>query len=217
MNGSFPTPALPVTLNQSRFPLLELLHPRRFGWRVLLSLALGLVAGTGLVLLTGIDRWMGTALVILVLLPVAAAKFREDRRLFGATVMLLSLLLTAQGGHTVEHVVQWLQYYLLGWPIRQANGLLSAANVEWVHFVWNWGVLLAIIGLMRGGMRNGWAWLLLGVAVGHTIEHSYLLVRHYQVLAELRQMGIAGVTAQRLPGILGRYESLPPAGLSGHI
>ncbi|MBI3957170.1 MAG: hypothetical protein HY328_00070 [Chloroflexi bacterium] len=204
MNATLPAPTLTSSLSQTRFPLLDLLHPRRFGRSALLALAVGLAAGSGLVLLVGLERWMGTALAILVLTPVAVGKFREDRRLFGATAMLLSVLLTVQGGHTVEHIVQWAQYYLLGWPMRQANGLLSAANAEWVHFVWNWGVLLAVIGLMRGGMRNGWAWLLLGVAVGHTIEHSYLLVRHYQVLAELRQMGVAGVTAQGLPGILGQ-------------
>jgi hypothetical protein len=147
---------------------------------------------------------VGTALLLVVMLPIAAVKFREDRQLFGITAMLLSILLTTQGAHTVEHIVQWIQYYLLGWPMRQSNGLLSAANAEWVHFVWNWGVLLAVVGLMRGGIRNGWAWLLLGIAVAHTLEHSYLMVRHLQVLAELRQMGLAGITAQGLPGILGQ-------------
>ena len=192
------------SLNTARFPLLRLLHPRRFARGALLSLAVGLAIGFGVVLIGGQPRWVGTALLLVVMLPIAAVKFREDRQLFGVTAMLLSILLTAQGAHTVEHVVQWVQYYLLGWPMRQSNGLLSAANAEWVHFVWNWGVLLAVIGLVRGGIRNGWAWLLLGVAIAHTLEHSYLMVRHLQVLAELRQMGVASVSAQGLPGILGQ-------------
>lgn len=193
-----------LPISAASFPLLRLLHPRRYTRGALLSLVIGLVIGVGGAILFGVPRWVATTLVILVMLPVAIRKFSEDRRLFGVTAMLLSVLLTAQGGHTVEHIIQWSQYYLLGWPIRQANGLLSAANTEWVHFVWNWGVLLAVVWLMRGGMRNGWTWLLLAVAVGHTFEHSYLLVRHYQVLAELRHLGIAGVTAQGLPGILGQ-------------
>lgn len=43
-----------------------------------------------------------------------------------------------------------------------------------------------------------------GTFVAHTLEHTYMFVRYELVLAELRRMGITGVTAQGLPGILGR-------------
>lgn len=189
---------------RATFPLFHLLHPRRYLRATTISLAIGLVIGILGIQYGGLQRWVATAIVLLVLMPVGVLKFRDDRRLFGGTVMLLSILLTAQGLHAIEHLVQWVQYHMLFWTMRQSNGLLSAANAEWVHFVWNWGVLLAVAALIRGGVRNGWAYLLLGVAIAHTFEHTYMFVRHYQVLAELRQLGVTTVTAQGLPGIFGR-------------
>jgi hypothetical protein len=73
-----------------------------------------------------------------------------------------------------------------------------------VHFVWNWLVLFVVIALVRGGIRNGWAIALLVVATAHTLEHTYLFIRYLQVLSDLHQMDIYNVTAQGLPGILGR-------------
>jgi hypothetical protein len=118
--------------------------------------------------------------------------------------MLLSMILVAQGTHTIEHIVQWIQYYLLNMPARRSTGLLSAANAEWVHFVWNWAVMIVVLGLARGGVRNFWATLLLAVTTAHTLEHTYLFVRHLIVLSELHQMNVFNVTAQGLPGIIGR-------------
>ena len=118
--------------------------------------------------------------------------------------MILSILVTAQGLHTVEHLVQWTQYHVLYWTMRQSNGLLSPANAEWVHFAWNWLVLIAIVLLIGGGMRGGWMWLLLAVAAFHTIEHSYTFIRYQMVLRELSAMDVLNVTAQGLPGIVGR-------------
>jgi hypothetical protein len=46
--------------------------------------------------------------------------------------------------------------------------------------------------------------LLLLWASAHTFEHTYLFVRHLQVLDDLRRMGVSGVTAQGLPGIFGQ-------------
>ena len=43
-------------------------------------------------------------------------------------------------------------------PLRLSNGLLSPANSEWVHFVWNWLVLLTVIVLFVRGMRGWWGW-----------------------------------------------------------
>jgi hypothetical protein len=53
-------------------------------------------------------------------------------------------------------------------------------------------------------MRNFWAALLLAVTTAHTLEHTYLFIRHLIVLSELHQMNIYNVTAQGLPGIIGR-------------
>ncbi len=187
-----------------RLPLLALLHPRELTPLVLATLALGLLAGGLAVRLAGLPLWGATALVLALLLFPGALKWRADARRYGPSVMLLSVLLVAQGFHAVEHIAQWVQYHLLHWSARASSGLLSPANAEWIHFVWNWTVLLCVIALLRGGMRNAWAWLLLVWATAHTLEHSYLFVRHLLVLGELGELGVRGITAQGLPGILGR-------------
>jgi hypothetical protein len=203
MNQAMTMRAAPAPLT-GYFPVLQLLHPRRYSLAALISLVIGLVLGIAAMRFGGVQRWVATSIVILVMLPVAVLKFRDDRLRYGATIMLMSILLTAQGAHTIEHIVQWVQYHLMYWTMRQSNGLLSAANAEWVHFVWNWGVLLIVLALVRGGMRNGWAFVLLGITIAHTFEHTYMFVRHLQVLAELQQLGVTNLTAQGLPGILGR-------------
>jgi hypothetical protein len=97
-----------------------------------------------------------------------------------------------------------IQYHLLKWPPFASSGLISAANAEWIHFVWNWAVVVVTLYLVRGGMRNFWAWLLLAWATAHALEHAYLLARYIALRAELAQMGFPTLSAQGLPGVLGR-------------
>src|SRR5689334_20251659 len=126
-----------------RFPVLALLHPRA-QTRALVALA---VAGA---LLWGIavwsfraPVWVASAGVLGLLLLPGVMKWLDDRRRYGPTAMMLSMLLAAQGFHTTEHISQVIQYHLLKWPPFASSGLISAANAEWVHFVWNWAVVAA--------------------------------------------------------------------------
>ncbi|MBE2239701.1 MAG: hypothetical protein IAE81_18085 [Caldilineaceae bacterium] len=195
----------PARLNvQAALPLLRLPDPKQHTRIVLASLAIGLIASYTAVALGWLPLWAATAMVLIVLTPAGALKWRDDYHRYGATIMGLSILLTAQGLHTVEHLVQWAQYNLLYWTMRQSNGLLSPANAEWVHFTWNWLVLITVVLLMIGGMRGGWMWVLLTVALFHTIEHSYTFIRYQMILRELTAMDVLNVTAQGLPGIVGR-------------
>lgn len=186
-----------------RQPILELLHPREQTRLAVVMLALAVGLGALVMQRLSWPLWQATALGLGLLLLPGVAKWRADARRYGWATALLSALLVAQGFHGIEHIAQWLQYHVLGWSMRASSGLLSPANSEWVHFGWNWLVLLCVLGLLRGGMRNPWAWLLAAWAAAHTFEHTYMFVRHLEVLAELRRMGVAGVTAQGLPGILG--------------
>jgi hypothetical protein len=187
-----------------RFPILALLHPREHTLLVCATLAASVVAGYLAMRWLAWPLWAATAMVLASLIVAGLFKWRADARRYGPTVMGLSILLVAQGFHSVEHVAQWLQFHVLNWSARASTGLLSPANAEWVHFVWNWIVLLAVLVLLRGGMRNAWGWLLLAWALAHTLEHTYMFVRHLEVLGELRRMGVTSVTAQGLPGVLGR-------------
>lgn len=189
---------------QAAFPLLRLLNPKQHT-RIALALSIVGVSASYLAVALGwLPLWGATALTLIILLPAGVLKWRDDHRRYGATIMVLSILVTAQGLHTIEHLVQWAQYHLLFLTMRQANGLLSPANAEWVHFVWNWLVLIAVAALMIGGMRERWMWLLCIVAAFHTLEHSYTFIRYQMILRELTAMDVLNVTAQGLPGIVGR-------------
>jgi hypothetical protein len=187
-----------------RFPILALLNPGQLAPAVGVSLAAGLAAGWTVYHFFDFPLWSMTLITLLALLPVGVVKWREDLGRYGPTVMLLSVILVTQGVHTIEHITQWVEYYILHLPARQSTGLLSAANAEWVHFVWNWTVMIVVIALMRGGMRNVWTTLLLVVTTAHTLEHTYMFIRYLLVLSKLHQMNVYNVTAQGLPGIIGR-------------
>jgi hypothetical protein len=187
-----------------RFPILALLHPRERTRLVAGVLAAGLALWYFTVELLRLPVWVATALVLAALLPIAALKWRDDLRRYGVVVMVLSILLATQGFHTIEHAVQEIQYHVLHWPPFVSSGLISAANAEWVHFVWNWLVVAIIFYLVRGGMRNIWAWLLLAWSLAHAIEHAYMFLRYLEVLNEMRRLGFPAVSAQGLPGLLGR-------------
>ncbi len=203
MNQALPTQPGYILFGAT-FPLVRLLHPRQHTRFVVISLLVGFVISVLAVRYLAWPLWAATAIMLVVLLPAGVAKWRNDRRLFGFTAMVLSIVLTTQGLHTIEHLVQWAQYHVFFWTMRQSNGLLSPANAEWVHFVWNWLVLIAVLILMAGGMRNKWAWLLLAVTFFHTVEHSYTFIRYQLVLRELSAMDLLNITAQGLPGIVGR-------------
>lgn len=185
-------------------PIATLLHPREQTRSVLLAVALGLMLGSIGMQFYNWPLWVAAALFLAIVLVPGLAKWRGDLRRYGVTTMGLSFLLVTQGFHTIEHIVQWVQYHVYNMTARQSSGVLSPANSEWVHFTWNWLVVLIIVALIAGGMRNGWAWVLLIWATAHTLEHTYMFTRYLMVLAELKQMGITTITAQGLPGILGR-------------
>jgi hypothetical protein len=149
--------------------------------------------------------WGGTLIVAGVLAIPFALKWQDDLQRYGAAAAALSILLVLQAFHTLEHIVQVIQFYVLDRPGAQSFGLLSSLNAEWVHFTWNWLVFGLVIFLYARGLRNVWAKLLIAWAFLHGVEHTYMLVRYFQVLNELAQLGVAPLpVAQALPGILGR-------------
>lgn len=186
------------------FPIFELLNPRQLTPWVLLSMLVGVGAALVGYRVWANPLWISTLVVMVAMIPVGILKWRDDKLRFGFTAMIISIMLIAQGTHTIEHVVQWIEYHILFFTPRQSNGLLSPANSEWVHFIWNWLVLITVFLLVtRGKVRNFWSFLLLGVAIGHTIEHTYSWVRFLQVREELAILCLPS-TAQGLPGIIGR-------------
>jgi hypothetical protein len=148
--------------------------------------------------------WQATAFTLAVMFIAMLGKWRDDLRQYGIVAMGLSILLMAQGFHMFEHLAQWFQYYILNYTMQKSVGLLSPANSEWVHFTWNWSVLITIGILIALGMRNNWAWALLIYAIAHTTEHTYLLFRFLEMSKKLLALCGKPAYAQGLPGIFGK-------------
>jgi len=148
--------------------------------------------------------WVIAATLIAGVLPAYTRHVWNIYTTHGWWSALLTSLVAAQSFHGVEHVVQWIQYHILRMPFFKASGIISAANAEWVHFLWNWAVLLIMVVLVYGGLRNKFAWMMLAWTFAHTAEHTYLMWQYQQTLAELAQLGAWGTSAQGLPGFFGR-------------
>lgn len=196
---SDPVPQAPAP----RLPILTVLHPREH----LALVVSGFVAAFGAAwywhIVMGRPLWQATIAFILVMSVPAAVKWRADARRYGSTVAVAVALLTVQSLHGFEHAYQWYQRHIIGLPLRRSNGLLSPANSEWVHFVWNWLVLAIVLWLVVRGMRSGWAWVFLAWVVAHTLEHTYMMIRFIEVTNQLGSFGYPRITAQGMPGIFG--------------
>ena len=180
---------------------LEWLIPGRDALGLALLLVAAVAIGVGVGVLRGGAHLGGVLALLLGTLSYSAAV----ARVAGPGVALLALLLVAQAGHSVEHVVQMAQVYLHDLPGVASQGFLVVANVEWVHAAWSSGVALGAIALLALGLRTPWAWLLLLWSLAHAGEHGYLLVRSLQVQAAMADLGLPAASAsQALPGILGR-------------
>ena len=208
------------SFNLTQSPIVALLHPRERTGMLLWASALGLVAWGIAVWRVGLPTWGAVTIFLGIVLVPGVLKWHDDIRRYGVATAVLSILLAMQGFHTIEHGVQMVQYHVLNWPPFRSSGLLSAANTEWVHFIWNWSVVAVVIFVMwKGRMRNPWAWMLITWAVLHSLEHSYMMYRYLMVKQELIALGIPKevVSAQGLPGILGRDGWLANSSICGRI
>ena len=84
--------------------------------------------------------------------------------------------------HWVEHVLQAIQIFALGWPRPQAGGALGLlfpwlVKSEWLHYGYAIVMLLALIVLrpaFQGRSRTWWN-IALAIQFWHHIEHLLLL------------------------------------------
>lgn len=190
---------------RSVHPLLQLINPKQHSLPLVIALTIAVVVGAFILGRGVLPLWAVTSIGLGILLVPASLKWRDDARTWGFSAALLSMILALQGFHFIEHAVQIVQFYLLDRPGVGSQGLISALNVEWVHFSWNWIVWLVLGFLFVRGFRNVWMYLLLAWTTLHSLEHTYMLVRYLQVTAELRELGQpAFQVSQTLPGILGR-------------
>ncbi|GAA4938109.1 hypothetical protein HD597_004802 [Nonomuraea thailandensis] len=95
--------------------------------------------------------------------------------------------------HWGEHIAQAVQVYALGWPLKEARGLLGVpfpwlVSSEWMHYGYALVMLIGLV-LLRGGFvgrSRTWWNVSLGIQVWHHLEHLLLLV---QALAGANLLG----------------------------
>ncbi len=88
---------------------------------------------------------------------------------------LFYVLVITQGGHFLEHVAQMIQIHVLGLRGAAAQGVFGALNIEWVHFVWNTWVIVAVLVLLRRFAPNPWLRVTAILAGWHEIEHAFIM------------------------------------------
>jgi parallel beta-helix repeat protein len=133
---------------------------------------------------------------------------------------LFFVLVSVMAAHEGEHVAQVVQKdALLETCPHDCRGLLGFVfDVEWVHFLYNASILLALVGVFCayrmwqpiwwGAAPGGWLLLVVGtfvVQVHHVIEHSVRLAQWYQHGHVSPQPGLLG---QLLPAPHDRNFSL---------
>lgn len=93
-------------------------------------------------------------------------------------LVLLSFLTISQATHFAEHVVQMVQLHVLGLRGPEAQGFISRLNTEWVHFLWNAWVLVAVIVLLTRFRTNAWLVLVAALAAWHLLEHVAIMTTY---------------------------------------
>lgn len=143
--------------------------------------ALALIATTAGVALAATLRapiWMVGVVGLAPWVPLLGAAVVVTRRAADGWLALYVALALTQTGHVGEHVAQVTQLRVLGLSGEHAHGVFGALDVEWVHFVWNAWVLVAVALLLVPFRANPWLWLTLPLAAWHLVEHVVLLVAY---------------------------------------
>jgi hypothetical protein len=180
--------------------LSTLAHPELLKWMIaprpvaLEGAAAALLGSIG-ILTFGLGREWPLGLIALASLapwaPIFYGEVLWTYRSYGWLALFYVLAVT-QGGHALEHVVQVTQIHVLGMRPVDARGVISTLDIEWVHFVWNTWVIVAVVVLARRFPANHWIKLTAVLAGWHEIEHLY-------IMSQFLTTGVAGT-----PGLLSK-------------
>lgn len=159
--------------------------------RVLFVTLVASVAGQ---LLGGLQGWPLWGIVLASLIPWIPVLTSEMAWMYRhyQWLALFYLLVLTQAGHFMEHAMQMVQIHLLDQPPAESHGIFGALDIEWVHFIWNTWILVAVTLLLYRFGRNPWLWATLLVALWHEVEHTYIMVDYL----DTGQQGTPGLLAE---------------------
>jgi hypothetical protein len=113
-----------------------------------------------------------------------------DRLVATPWIALLGFLAVSQTAHLLEHVAQMVQLHVLHLAGTNAQGIVGQLNIEWVHFIWNALVFVALLLLLPRFRLNPWLIAVTPLAAWHFVEHSLMIATYIQT-------GVSGT-----PGLL---------------
>ena len=99
----------------------------------------------------------------------------RPRIIANSWLALLSFLALSQTLHLFEHVAQMIQIHILGLSGPAARGIVGQLDIEWVHFIWNAGVVVVLGALMVHDRSNRWLIFATAFASWHLLEHDVIM------------------------------------------
>ena len=103
-----------------------------------------------------------------------------DRLVATPWLALLGFLAVSQTAHLLEHVAQMVQIHVLHLSGANAQGIVGQLNIEWVHFIWNALVFIALLALLPHFRSNPWLIAVTPLALWHFVEHSVMIAAYIQ-------------------------------------
>jgi hypothetical protein len=112
------------------------------------------LGGLAFSILEGWPLWASGLAVVVPWLPVVAREVAWVYRRYQWLAPFYLLVIT-QTGHLFEHVTQMIQIHVLGLQGADARGIFGTLDIEWVHFLWNTWVIIAVLMLLRPSVPIG--------------------------------------------------------------
>ena len=155
----------------------------------------GSLGGLSFGLLQGWPLWAVGLATLVPWLPAFTLDTAQIYRRYQWLALFYVLAIT-QTVHLLEHVSQMIEIHVLRLSGPDARGIISTLDVEWVHFVWNTWVLVAVVVLLVRFKANRWLWLVLPLTGWHAIEHAFIFSGYLST-------GVSG-----MPGLLAQGGAL---------
>jgi len=154
--------------------LRSIVRPPRVSQEYVQIAAAGSIVAVAVAVLMGWPAWLMVSVGLALWTPAFTMEVAWTREHFGWLALFYGLSVL-QGAHMVEHIVQMVQIHVLHWTGPAARGVFGVLDIEWVHFVWNTLVFVALALLAWRFRRNPLLWVTLAISVWHQVEHSYIL------------------------------------------
>lgn len=124
-------------------------------------------------------HWSSTATGLAALIPMWALIVPAVvwvNRVYGVWLGFFAVVALPQLGHMGEHIGQMVQIHWLGAPPPKAHGAVGALDIEWVHFLWNFWVLVGVGILIMRFRTNPWLWASALIGAWHFAEHVVIMI-----------------------------------------